>query len=426
MATVATPHTALRRTPPSGSWDVDRVRADFPVLARVVNGRPLAYLDNAATSQKPRPVIEALTEFYQHGCANVHRGVHALSQEASVAYDAVRERAAQFLNAASPLEIIFTHGTTAGLNLVAQSHGGATLHPGDEILVSVLEHHSNIVPWHLVAQRTGARVRAIPLTPDGDLDLEAFQRMLSERTRIVAVTHASNVLGTVTPLADLARLAHQRGAVVVVDGAQSAPHLPIDVQALECDFFACSPHKMFGPMGVGLLYGRAGLLEAMPPWQGGGGMIESVEIDRSTYAPIPTRFEAGTPPVAEVLGLGAAIDYLAGWDRAAALRHEETLLGYAIERLRQVPGVRLFPSGSVQDRVSVLSFVVDGIHAHDVGQVLDAAGVAVRVGHHCAQPLMQHLGVAATVRASFAPYNALVEVDALVAGVERAREVFAV
>jgi cysteine desulfurase/selenocysteine lyase len=403
-------------------WDVAKVRADFPILERKVGGRPLVYLDSAATAQKPQQVIETISRYYASGNANVHRGVHALSQEATTAYERVRELAARFFNAVDSSEIIYTAGTTAALNLVAQSYGGSVLKPGDEILISEMEHHSNIVPWHLVAERTGAVIRAIPVMESGGLDLGEFERLLGERTRIVAVTHASNVIGAINPINAISAMAHEAGAVVVVDGAQSAPHLRVDLQAIDCDFFACSGHKLYGPTGIGILYGKRALLEAMPPWQGGGGMIREVLIDRSSYAPPPERFEAGTPPIAEVVGLGAALDYVMAWDWEALVAYEQRLVAEATSRLSHVPGVRVLGEGA--DRVSVLSFVMDGVHPHDAGTVLDTFGIAVRAGHHCAQPLMRRFGVTATLRASFGAYNTLDEVEQLIAGLGEVRKVF--
>lgn len=406
----------------AAAWDPEQVRPDFPMLRRLVRGRPLVYLDNAATALKPRRVIDAVVEYYTTQSANVARGVHTASQEATERYESVRSRAAVFVNAGSPDEIIFTAGTTGGLNLVAQSHAATVLRAGDEVLVSELEHHSNLVPWQLAAERAGARIRAIPMLDSGDLDLAWLERELSSRTKIVAVCHVSNVLGTVVPIADITRLAHKVGAVVVVDGAQAAPHMPIDVRALDCDFYSYSAHKLFGPTGLGVLYGRPELLERMPPWQGGGGMIAAVEIERSTFAPSPARFEAGTPPIAEVYGLGGVFDFLAAWDRGAVSAHESALTRYAIERLEAIAGVHVY--GKSANRVGVVAFNLEGVHPHDVGTTLDAGGVAVRAGHHCAQPLMRRLGVTATVRASLAPYNTSREVDALVAGVEHAKAVF--
>jgi cysteine desulfurase / selenocysteine lyase len=403
--------------------DVERLRRDFPILSQRVRGKPLVYLDNAATSQKPRAVIEAVTRFYAAENANIHRGVHYLSEQATAAYDGVREQVARFINAASPREIVFTRGTTEGINLVAQSWGRNRLRPGDEILITGLEHHSNIVPWQLVAAQTGAVVRAVPITDAGELDLADFDRLLTERTRLLAVTHLSNALGTINPIRWMTSRARERGIVTVVDAAQSAPHLPVDVQTLDCDFLAFSGHKVFGPTGVGVLYGRIELLEAMPPWHGGGDMIETVTLERSTYAPPPARFEAGTPMIAQVMGLGAALEYVEGVGRVAIGAWEEELLGYATERVRDLPGVRLV--GTAREKASILSFVVDGVHPHDVGAVLDDDGIAIRAGHHCAQPVMQRFGLPATARASFAFYNTRDEVDALVRGLLRVRTVFA-
>jgi cysteine desulfurase/selenocysteine lyase len=403
--------------------DVERLRQDFPILSRRVRGKPLVYLDNAATSQKPRRVIDAVSRFYASENANIHRGVHYLSEQATVAYDAVRGRVARFLNAAMPSEVVFTRGTTEGINLVAQSWARSRLQPGDEILITEMEHHSNIVPWHLVASQTGAVVRAVPVTQAGELDLAAFDRLLTDRTRILALTHVSNALGTINPVRWMVARAREREIVTVVDGAQSAPHLSIDVQSLGCDFFAFSGHKVLGPTGVGVLYGRAERLEAMAPWQGGGDMIETVTLERSTFAPPPARFEAGTPMIAEVMGLGAALEYIEDVGHAALGTWEEELLGYATERVRELAGVRLI--GTAREKAAVLSFVVAGVHPHDVGAVLDDDGIAIRAGHHCAQPLMRRFGVPATARASFAFYNTRDEVDALVRGLLRVRSVFA-
>ena len=403
--------------------DVERLREDFPILAERVRGKPLVYLDNAATSQKPRAVIDAVSRFYGSENANIHRGVHYLSERATVAYDGVRERVGRFLNAASPREIVFTRGTTEGINLVAQSWGRSTLKAGDEILITGMEHHSNIVPWQLVAAQTGATVRAVPITDTGELDLKAFDRLLTDRTRLLAVVHLSNALGTINPVRWMISHARERGIVTLVDGAQSAPHLPVDVQALDCDFYAFSGHKIFGPTGIGALYGRASLLEAMPPWQGGGDMIETVTLEQSTWAPPPARFEAGTPPIAQVIGLGAALEYVEAVGRPAIGAWEEELLAYATERVGELDGVRII--GTAREKASVLSFVVEGVHAHDVGAVLDDEGVAIRTGHHCAQPVMHRFGVPATARASFAFYNTRAEVDALVRGIRRVRSIFA-
>jgi cysteine desulfurase/selenocysteine lyase len=412
--------TAPAAAPP---LDVERVRQDFPILSERVRGKPLVYLDSAATSQKPRAVIDAVSRFYSAENANIHRGVHYLSERATVAYDEVRARVAQFLNAPSAETIVFTRGTTEAINLVAQSWGRGTLRPGDEILVTGMEHHSNLVPWQLVASQTGAVVRAVPITDAGELDLRAFDGLLTARTRLLAAVHVSNALGTINPVRWMVSRAHERGIVTLIDGAQSVPHLPVDVQAIGCDFFAFSGHKVFGPTGVGALYGRAELLEGMPPWQGGGDMIESVTLEHSTWARPPARFEAGTPMIAEVIGLGAALEYVETIGHAAIGAWEEELLAYATERFRALDGVRLV--GTAREKASVLSFLVEGVHPHDVGAVLDDDGIAIRTGHHCAQPVMRRLGIPATARASFAFYNTRDEVDALVRGVERVRRVFA-
>jgi len=406
----------------AATLDVTRIRADFPILGQPVHGRPLVYLDSAASAQKPQAVIDAVARHYRTSNANVHRGVHLLSQEASAAYEAARVAAARFLGAAEPGEVIFAHGTTSGLNLVARSYGDTHVRQGDHILVSELEHHSNIVPWQQLAIRKGGRVLKIPITDAGEIDLDAYRGLLSERTRIVAVSHVSNVLGTIAPIQEMADLAHDVGAVLVVDGAQSAPHLPIDVQALHCDFFACSGHKVYGPTGVGLLWGRKALLDAMPPYEGGGGMIDLVTFEKTTYAQVPARFEAGTPPVEAVVGLAAALDWFTALDSAALQAHEHDLMVYATGRLSELPGVTIL--GRSPRKASVVSFVVDGIHAHDVGTVLDTEGVAIRAGHHCAQPLMTRYGVSATCRASFCAFNTRDEVDTLMGGMRRVREVF--
>jgi cysteine desulfurase/selenocysteine lyase len=423
MTPLAAPPPRESRTGRSGPvWDVARVRADFPILQREIRGHPLVYLDSAATAQKPRQVIEAVSRYYETGNANVHRGVHALSQEATTEYERVRHLAARFFNAADPSEIVYTAGTTASLNLVAQSYGGSVLQPGDEILISEMEHHSNIIPWHLVAERTGAVIRSIPVMESGGLDLAELERRLGARSRVVAVTHASNVMGAINPINAIAAMAHEVGAVVVVDGAQSAPHLRVDLQAIDCDFFACSGHKLYGPTGIGLLYGKRALLDAMPPWQGGGGMIREVQIDRSSYAAPPERFEAGTPPIAEVVGLGAALDYVSEWDWEALVAYEQELAAEATQALAAVPGLRIMGEGA--DRVSVLSFTLEGVHPHDAGTVLDTLGIAVRAGHHCAQPLMRRFGVTATLRASFGAYSTEAEVTKLVEGLRQVRKVF--
>jgi cysteine desulfurase / selenocysteine lyase len=424
-------HTsALAPTPTIGGttrngmagFDVERVRRQFPILRETPYGKPLVYLDSAATSQKPQAVLDRLARFYAAENANIHRGVYELSARATELYEGVRAQVARFLGAASPREIIFTRGATEGINLVAQSWARTFLAPGDEMLVTGMEHHSNIVPWQLVAQQTGAVLRAAPITDAGELDLTAFEAMLSERTRLVAVVQLSNSLGTINPVRRIVELAHGRGAVVLVDGAQSAPHLGVDVQALGCDFFVCSGHKLCGPTGIGVLYGREALLERMPPYQGGGDMIASVTFEESTWAALPSKFEAGTPHIAGVVGLGAALDYLdgLGLDRIAA--HEHEVLAYATEQLGALDGVRLV--GTAAEKATVLSFVLDGVHPHDIGTILDDEGIAIRAGHHCCQPVMRRFGLPATARASFALYNTRDEVDALVRGLVRVREVF--
>lgn len=404
------------------AFDAARLRRDFPILSTRVRGKPLVYLDNAATSQHPVPVQQAISDFEARHNANVHRGVHTLSQQATEDFDAARAKLQSFLNARYSAEIIFTSGTTAAINLVASSYGRSRLRPDDEILLTEMEHHSNLVPWQLLRDQTGARIRVAPVTDEGELDLDQFARLLSPRTRVVAVTHVSNVMGTVNPIRQLAEMAHAHGAVLLVDGAQAVPHLPVDLQALGCDFYAASAHKMYGPSGIGFLYGRLELLEEMPPWQGGGGMIERVTFEETTFAPPPARFEAGTPPIAQAVGFGAAVDYLRALPAEAIARHEQALLESAHERLSAIPGVRII--GTAPNRISVVSFDVEGVHPHDVGTVLDARGIAVRAGHHCAQPLMRRFGVQGTVRASFGLYNLPEEVDVLVDGLAEVRRVF--
>lgn len=417
---VAAPSDAAPR---AASLDVSRIRADFPVLAEQVHGKPLVYLDNAATGQKPRAVIDAITNFYQHGNANIHRGVHHLSVQATQAYDHTRAVVRDFIGAASEREIIFVRGTTEGINLVAQSYARTFLKAGDEILITGMEHHSNIVPWQLVAGQTGAVLRVASISDAGEVDPASYHGLLSERTRLVALGHVSNALGTVNPVKEMVALAHKVGAKVLVDGAQAAPHLPIDVQDLGCDFYVFSGHKAFGPTGIGALYGREELLEKMPPWQGGGDMIASVSFEGTTFAELPAKFEAGTPAIAEVIGLAEALNYLARVGHPAMAAHEADLLRYAEEQLAQVPGLHLVGAGAPQ-RTGVVSFVMDGAHPHDIGTVLDREGIAIRAGHHCAQPVMERYGVPATARASFALYNTREEVDALIRGLRRVRAIF--
>lgn len=397
----------------------------FPVLQQQVNGHRLVYLDSAASSQKPRAVIESIERFYRRDNANVHRGLHELSTRATEAYEAARVRVANFLGIDDPAELIWTRGTTEGLNLVAWSWGGSNLRPGDEILLSVLEHHSNLVPWQLVAERTGARLRFLDIDDRGCLDLSNLDQLLTPRTRVVSVAHVSNALGTINPIRTIADRARSVGAIVVVDGAQSAPHLPVNVWELGCDFFAFSGHKVCGPTGIGGLWGRRELLEQMPPLFGGGDMIDEVELERSTYAPLPHRFEAGTPHIAGAIGLGAAIEFLQSVGMHRIHRHERTLLAYALQRLREVPGLRVFGPTALEERSGVISFTLADVHPHDLATILDAEGVAIRAGHHCAQPLMRRLGVSATARASFYLYNTHADVDRLVEALNRARELFA-
>jgi cysteine desulfurase/selenocysteine lyase len=397
-------------------------RTDFPILKTKVQGKPLVYLDNAATTQKPQTVIDAERDYYSNYNANVHRGVHSLSQRATDAYENARGKVQQLINAASPNEIIFVRGTTEAINLVAQSYGRSRLQAGDEIILSHMEHHSNIVPWQMLCQQTGAKLRVIPVDDLGELQMEIFETLLNERTRLVAVTHISNALGTINPVKAIIDLAHQRGVPVLLDGAQAIAHVAVDVQALDCDFYAFSAHKLYGPTGVGVLYGKAALLEAMPPYQGGGDMIRSVSFEETTYNTLPYKFEAGTPNIAGVIGLGVAIDYVSSIGFEALVSHEQALLSYATPSLAAVPGLRII--GSARKKTGILSFVLEGVHPHDIGTILDGEGVAIRAGHHCTMPLMERFGVPATARASFALYNTRQEVDALVAAVYKAQEVF--
>jgi cysteine desulfurase / selenocysteine lyase len=407
----------------TAALDVAAVRAQFPILSTRVNGKPLVYLDSAASAQKPEPVIAAEARFYRESYANVHRGVHTLSQRATTAYEAARARVARFLGAPDPAEVVFTRSATEGLNLVAWCFARPRLAPGDEVLLTEMEHHSNIVPWQMVCAATGAKLVVAPVDERGELRMDELARLLSPQTRIVALVHVSNALGTINPVAEVSRLAHAVGAAVVVDGAQAAPHLAIDVGALGCDFYTFSAHKVYGPTGIGALWGRPELLAAMPPWQGGGDMILHVSFAHTDYAPPPARFEAGTPHIVGAVGFAAALDWLESLPRAAGAAHEPDLLAHATESLAAIPGVRLI--GTARHKASVLSFLVEGVHAHDVGTILDAEGVAVRAGHHCAQPLMERFGVAATARASFAVYNTREEVDTLAAAVRKAQRLFA-
>jgi cysteine desulfurase/selenocysteine lyase len=405
------------------TFDVEAVRREFPVLSTKVHGKPLVYLDSAASAQKPRVVIEAEREVYERYYSNIHRGVHQLSMLATEAYEKARERVRGFLGAEASREIVFVRGTTEAINLVAQTWGRRHVGAGDEILITGLEHHSNIVPWQLLAEEKGAILRVAPIDEAGVVDLEAFEKLLSERTRLAAFAHVSNALGTVNPVERMTGLAHAAGAVALVDGAQAAPHLPIDVRRIGCDFYAFSGHKVYGPSGVGALYGRAALLEAMPPWQGGGDMISSVTFEKSTWNEIPHKFEAGTPNVAGTIALGVALDWLSSLGIEAVHAHEDEMLRYGTERLSAIPGLRIV--GTAPHKASVLSFVLDGIHPHDVGTVLDHEGVAVRTGHHCAQPVMDRYGIPATARASLACFNDRADLDALVRGIGKVREMFA-
>jgi cysteine desulfurase / selenocysteine lyase len=403
--------------------DTSRIRADFPILRQRVHDKPLVYLDNAATTQKPRVVIDRLARYYGEENANIHRGVHTLSVAATDAYDAARERVRRFVNAADAREIVFVRGATEAINLVAATYGRVHIGAGDEVVISEMEHHSNIVPWQMLCEEKSARLRVIPITDAGELDLDEYVRLLGPRTKLVAVTHVSNALGTINPVEQIVGLAHDRGIPVLIDGAQAVAHTTVDVQAIGCDFYAFSGHKVFGPTGIGVLYGRASLLEAMPPYQGGGDMIRSVTFERTLYADAPQKFEAGTPNIAGVVGLDAAIAYLTdvGLDRVTAYEHE--LLAYGTEALSSIDGLRL--TGTARHKAAILAFVIDGIHPHDLGTILDRDGIAIRAGHHCCQPLMARLGVAATARASLAFYNTREDVDALVASIRTAKAVFA-
>jgi len=401
--------------------DVRRIREDFPILKRKVHGKALVYLDNAATSQKPHVVIDALERFYTSECSNIHRGVHQLSELSTTAYENARSRIRRFLNARETREIVFVRGATEGINLVAESWGRKNVQAGDEILISAMEHHSNIVPWQFLRDEKNARLRVIPITDEGEIRLDEYEGLLSPRTRIVAITHVSNALGTVNPVRRMVEMAHRRGIPVLIDGAQGAPHLAVDVQALDCDFYTFSGHKLYGPTGIGVLYGKAAVLEAMPPYQGGGDMIRSVTFEKTTYNDIPYRFEAGTPNISAAIGLGAAIDYIERTGREAIADYESELLSYATRRVSAIPGVRII--GTAKEKAGVLSFIIDGIHPHDVGTILDLEGIAVRTGHHCAQPVMERFGVPATTRVSLAFYNTREEIDALVKGIEKAKEI---
>jgi cysteine desulfurase / selenocysteine lyase len=415
--------TAVPIREKTSSFDVERIRKDFPILQTKVHGHPLVYLDNAATSQKPQVVIDALIRYYEGANANIHRGVHYLSELATAEFERARETVRSFINAARSSEIIFTRGTTEALNLAAQTYGKANVGAGDEILITAMEHHSNIVPWQMLCQEKGAKLRVAPINDAGELLFAEYEKLIGPKTKVVAIGHVSNALGTINPLKQMIAAAHAKGAVVVVDGAQAVPHLKVDVQSLDADFYAFSGHKMYGPTGIGVLYGKQALLEAMPPYQGGGDMISSVTFEKTTYNKVPHKFEAGTPDMAGVAGLKAAIEYMNGISIESIAAHEHQLLEYATEVIGAIAGVRLI--GTAHDKAGVLSFVLDEVHPHDIGTILDQQGIAVRTGHHCAQPVMERFSIPATVRASFAVYNTRGEVDALARGIRKVREVFA-
>ena len=406
----------------TAALDVQKIRQDFPILRRTVHGKPLVYLDNAATTQKPQPVLDTLARYYAQENANIHRGVYFLSEEATRAVNTARHKVQAFLNARVDREIIFTRNSTESINLVAQSYGRQHLGPGDEILITHMEHHSNIVPWQLLCEQTHSRLRVAPIDDRGELRLDEFEKLLGSQTKFVSVVHLSNSLGTVNPVADIVRLAHTRDIPVLIDGSQAVYHMPVDVQALGCDFYVCTGHKMYGPTGIGVLYGREALLDEMPPYQGGGDMIRSVTFDRTTYADLPYKFEAGTPHIAGIIGLGAAVDYITGVGLGQIAAHEKDLLAYGTEALSEVPGLRLI--GTAHRKASILSFVIEGAHPHDVGTIVDSEGVAIRTGHHCTQPVMDRFGVPATARVSMAMYNTREEIDVLVRALTRVREVF--
>lgn len=407
----------------SGGLDIAKIRSDFPILSRKVHDLPLVYLDNAATTQKPQAVIDAISGYYSFENANIHRGVHLLSEAATDRYEAARRIVQRFVNAADPAEIIFVRGATEAINLVAQTYGRVHVGAGDEIVISAMEHHSNIVPWQILCEEKGARLRVGPINDSGELLLDELEGLLNSKTRLVAITQVSNALGTVNPIARVIEAAHSRNIPVLVDGAQAVPHIEVDVQALDCDFYVFSGHKIYGPTGVGVLYGKRHLLEAMPPYQGGGDMIRSVTFERTIYNELPYKFEAGTPHIAGVIALGAALEYLTGIGLQHICAHERDLLDYGTDALRSVPGLNVI--GTAKEKAGVISFVIEGIHPHDMGTILDRQGIAIRTGHHCAQPVMQRFGIPATARASFGLYNTTSEIDALVAGIHKLKEVFA-
>lgn len=401
----------------TGALDIAKIRAEFPVLQQQVNGKPLSYFDNAATTQKPISVINALSEYYEGYNANIHRGIHTLAEKATKAFENTRESVRNFINAKEREEIIFTKGTTESINLVASTFGRKEFNAGDEIIISGLEHHSNIVPWQMLAEEKGANIKVIPVNEHGELNIEAYKSLLSSKTKLVAVNHASNSLGTINPIKQIIDLAHEHGAKVLIDGAQASAHLPIDMQALDCDFYAISAHKFYGPTGTGALYGKRSLLEDMPPYQGGGEMIKDVSFEKTTYNDIPYKFEAGTPNIGDVIAFNEAIQFVNKYGKEAMAAHEADLLAYGTEKLSKIKGLRII--GTAKEKVSVISFLIDNVHPFDIGQMLDARGVAVRTGHHCTQPLMDRLGIEGTVRASFAVYNTKEEIDRMVEGIER-------
>ena len=407
---------------PAVAFDVERIREDFPILQRSVRGKPLVYLDNAATTQKPRTVLDTLERYYTHGNANIHRGVYLLSEEATAAYDAARKKVQAFINARACREVVFTRNSTESINLVAQSYGRQNLGPGDEILITHMEHHSNIVPWQLLCEQTHARLRVAPINDHGELMMDELERLIGPRTKLVAVVQLSNSLGTINPIEKIVEVAHARGVPVLVDGSQAAYHMPVDVQALDCDFYVMTGHKLYGPTGIGVLYGREALLESMPPFQGGGDMIRSVTFEKTTYADLPHKFEAGTPHIAGAIGLGAAVDYISGVGFAGITAHETDLLEYGTAALRDVPGLRMI--GTAPHKASIMAFVLKGAHPHDVGTIVDMEGVSIRTGHHCTQPVMERFGVPATARASVAMYNTRGEIDQLVKALHHVRETF--
>jgi cysteine desulfurase/selenocysteine lyase len=422
---MATTHEAIQipvRESFSPAFDVKRIREDFPILKQKVHGKPLVYLDNAATSQKPEKVIEAMMRFYIHDCANVHRGVHLLSERATLVYEGTRLKVQRFLNASDSREIVFVRGATEGINLVAHSYGRQNVKAGDEVLITAMEHHSNIVPWQILCEEKNAVLRVAPINDRGELILEEFEKLLNARTRLVAVAHVSNALGSINPVRQIVQMAHAMNVPVLVDGAQAVPHMKVDVRELGCDFYTFSGHKVFGPTGIGALYAKLELLEAMPPFQGGGDMISSVTFEKTIYNVVPYKFEAGTPNIAQVYGLEAALDYVHQIGLANIASYEHALLSYATEAISQIPGVRII--GTAREKAGVISFVVEGVHAHDVGTILDREGIAVRTGHHCAQPVMDRFGVPATVRASLAFYNTKQEINALAAGIQRVKALF--